>query len=269
MTIDPSEHWDRQAPTYADDEGHRGFGRFLDLYEESCWSHVQPLLPPSSTGVVLEAGCGAGRWVFRLAPLGYRLVLSDLSAEMIAHARQKVERRALGDRVLGYHVRDICDMHPLPDDTFDLTLALGGPLTLCRDPGSAVSEFRRLTKPGGYVLCDAANRYRTALDLLQARRVDQLAAVLQTGRFSRPDGLTDRRFTPQELEALFRDRALVVRSLVGVCPLFGFLPTQDEVRILDHDAVWETMRGLARDHGAGRALASLSGRLLIVAQRPE
>jgi SAM-dependent methyltransferase len=267
MAKDPSEHWDRQAPIYADAEGHRGFDRFLDLYEESCWSQIQPLLPPPS-GVILEAGCGTGRWVARLAPLGYRLVLSDLSAEMIAHARQRVEGMALDDQVVGYHVLDICDMHSLSDDTFDLILALGGPLTLCRDPRSAASEFRRLARPGGYVVCDAANRYRTALDLLQAGEVDQLAAVLETGRFSRTDGLVDHRFTPQELEALFGDRGLAVRSLAGVCPLFSFLPTQDEVRILDHDAVSETMRGLARDRRAGRALASLSGRLLIVAQRP-
>ena len=269
MSQDLREHWDRQASIYADDEGHKPFGRFLGLYEESCWTYIEPLLPPASTGVILEAGCGVGRWVTRLAPLGYRLVLSDLSAEMIARARERVEGTAWSEHVLGFHVLDICDMQPLPDRAFDLILALGGPLTLCRDAPSAVSEFRRLTKPGGYVLCDAANRYRTALDLVGSGRVDQLAALLETGRFSRPDGLTDHRFTPQELEALFRGEGLVVRSLVGICPFFSFLPAQDEVRILDDDGVSETMRGVARDHGAGRALASLSGRLLIAAQRPE
>lgn len=268
MTQNPREHWDRQAPIYADEEGHSRFGRFLTLYEESCRSHIEPLLPPASTGVILEAGCGTGRWVTRLAPLGYRLVLSDLSAEMIAHARKRVERMGMSDQVLGYHVLDICDMHPLPDGAFDLILALGGPLTLCQEARSAVSEFHRLTRPGGSVLCDAANRYRTALDLFQAGRVDQLAAVLKAGRFSRPDGLTDHRFAPQELEELFESQGLVVKSVVGICPFFSFLPTHDQVRRLDDDAVWETMRDFARDHGASRALVSLSGRLLVAAQRP-
>lgn len=269
MSRDMRKHWDRQAPMYADDEGHSPFGRFLALYEEGCWSRIEPLLPPADTGVILEAGCGTGRWVSRLAPLGYRMVLSDLSAEMIAHARQRVQAMAWRDSVIGYHVLDICDMHPLPDAAFDLVLALGGPLTLCRDPRSAVGEFHRLTKPGGYILCDVANRYRAALDLSQSGQVDQLAALLKTGRFSRTDGLTDHRFTPQELEELFQGQGLVVRSVVGVCPFFSFLPTQDQVRILDDEAVWEIIRGVAIDHEASRTLAALSGRLLMVAQRCE
>ena len=34
---DPRAHWDHQASIYASDEGQRGFGSFLELYEESCW----------------------------------------------------------------------------------------------------------------------------------------------------------------------------------------------------------------------------------------
>jgi ubiquinone/menaquinone biosynthesis C-methylase UbiE len=69
--------------------------------------------------VILEAACGTGRWVNRLAPMGYRMVVCDLSHEMVEHAREKVGRLGLGDRVADYYALDICDMHPLSDASFD------------------------------------------------------------------------------------------------------------------------------------------------------
>jgi ubiquinone/menaquinone biosynthesis C-methylase UbiE len=110
MSKEPREYWDQQAPAYASDAGHRRFGRFLDLYEESCWRYIEPVLPVAEGSTILEVGCGTGRWVTRLAPMGYHVVLADLSPTMIEQARDKVERLGLGDRVVGYHVLDICDM---------------------------------------------------------------------------------------------------------------------------------------------------------------
>jgi SAM-dependent methyltransferase len=268
-TQDPREHWDRQAPIYASDEGHRRFGRFLDLYEAGCWRYIEPALPEIEAGTILEAGCGTGRWVVHLAPMGYRMVLSDLSPEMIRRARDKVQRLGLSDRVAAFHVLDICDMHALPEASFDLVLALGGPLTLCRDAGLAVDEFRRVTKPGGYVICDAANRYRTALDLVRDNEMSQLAQVLDTGQFSRPDGLTDHRFGPPELADLFETTGMKALHVAGICPFFDFLPTREHVSILDDARVFETMRDVGRRYAELPSVVALSSRLLIVAQKQE
>lgn len=266
---DPREHWDQQAKIYASDEGHRRFGRFLDLYEDGCWNYIEPLLPEVHTSMILEAGCGTGRWVMRLAPLGYRLVLSDLSSEMIERARDKVEQSGLSGHVVGYHSLDICDMRPLPDSSFDLVLALGGPLTLCRDAGLAVGEFRRVTKPGGYVVCDTANRYRTALDLVHENKTSQLAKVLNTGQFLRPDGLADHRFGPQELADLFKTNGMEAIHVVGVCPFFDFLPAKEHVGILDDEHVFRIMQDVGRRYAEDSSVVALSGRLLIVARRRE
>ena len=78
---DPREHWDQQAPIYASTGGHRHFDRFLALYETDCWRYIESVLPPAAGSLILEAGCGTGRWVYRLAPMGHHLVLSDLSPE--------------------------------------------------------------------------------------------------------------------------------------------------------------------------------------------
>ena len=263
----PREHWDRQAPIYASGEGHRRFGRFLDLYEKSCWRYIETVLPEVEGSLILEAGCGAGRWVERLAPMGYRMVLSDLSPEMVRCARDKVERLGLSDRVVAYHVLDICDMHALPEASFDLALALGGPLTLCRDARMAVNEFRRVVKPGGYVVCDTADRYRTALDLVRENELGQIAKVLDTGQFSRPDGLADHRFGPQELADLFEANGMEAVHIAGVCPFFDFLPTREHVSILDDEYVLETMLDLGERYAEDASVVGLSGRLLIVARR--
>jgi SAM-dependent methyltransferase len=266
---DPLEYWNQQAPSYATDEGHRRFGRFLDLYEESCWRYIEPVLPGIDTSVILEAGCGTGRWVMRLAPMGYRVVLSDLSPEMVEHAREKVERLGLSDRIAGYYALDICDMQALSNASFDLVLALGGPLSLCHNAELAVEELHRVTKPGGYVVCDTGNRYRTALGLVRDDEMSQLTKVLDTGQFSRPDGLTDHRFGPQELIELFEAGGMEPIRVAGICPLFDYLPTKEDVDILDDEHVFEMMQDVARRFAEDPCMVGLSGRLLIVARRWE
>jgi SAM-dependent methyltransferase len=261
------EHWDKQAPVYASDAGQRGYRRFLELYEESCWRYIEPALPQVDGSLVLEAGCGTGRWVYRLAPMGYQTVLSDLSPEMIRGARDRVQQQGLSDRVDSYHVLDICDMHSLAEASFDLVLALGGPLTLARDAGQAVDELCCVIKPGGQVICDTANRYRTALDLVRDSKMSQLVEVLDTGRFARPDGLTDHRFSPQELADLFEARGMAVLHVVGVCPFFGFLPSREQVSILNEEDVFEMMQDVGRCYAEDPFVVALSGRLLIVARR--
>lgn len=89
ITKDQREFWDQAATVYASGEGERRFGQFIALYEESCWRYIKTVLPEIEEGMILEAGCGTGRWVVQLASMGYRVVLSDLSPEMIRHARAK------------------------------------------------------------------------------------------------------------------------------------------------------------------------------------
>ena len=240
-----------------------------DITEETCWSYIQSVLPEMEGSMILEAGCGTGRWVVRLASIGYQMVLSDLSPEMVRHARNKVVDLGLSDRVAAFHVLDICDMHSLSERSFDLVLALGGPLTLCRDAHQAVHEFRRVTKPGGYVICDIGNRYRTALELIHENETDQLAQVLDTGEFRRPDDLIDHRFGPQEMAQLFKANGMEVIHVAGICPFFDFLPSPEHVSILDNDRTFEMMLDVGKRYAEDPYVVGLSGRLLVVAGRQE
>ena len=42
-------------------------------YDQLAWEQVSALLPPGA-GTVVDAGCGAGRWIDRLLPLGYQVI---------------------------------------------------------------------------------------------------------------------------------------------------------------------------------------------------
>jgi SAM-dependent methyltransferase len=268
MGLEWRESWDPQATPFSVDEAKERFGRFDELYEATCWKVIEPLLPPMASGRILEAGCGTGRWVMRLAPLGYQVSLADNSVEMIRYVRQRIERRGWGNQVGGYHVLDLADMDGLEDESFDLVLAVGGALSLCREREDAAQELHRVTRRSGYVMCDVANRYRAALDLVQKGKAGRILALLQSGRYDRNDGLTDHRFTPQELTDLLEGAGLEVLQLGAVCPLFGYLPTDQDVAVLDQSQTWETMQTIAERYSEEPAMVTMSGLLLTVERRP-
>jgi len=239
---DARAFWNQQSFAYAAGMD-PGLGRFLQWYEEDCWRYIEPRLPKPGAGLILEAGCGAGR------------------------ARAKARELGLEQQIVSYHVLDICEMQALPDAHFDLVLALGGPLSLCRSPQMAVRELSRLARPGGYVLADAANRYRTALDVVQSGQIAQLRALLQKGVFERTGGLCDCRFGPDELVALFRDFDLRPERLGAVCPLFPYLPSLEQAQLLDDAETHQALRQVSARHAEDQHIISVSGRMLIAAQR--
>jgi SAM-dependent methyltransferase len=199
--------------------------------------------------------------------MGYQMTLSDLSPEMIQLAKERVTDLDLEERVDGFHVLDICDLHPLVDSSFDLVLALGGPLGLADDVTAGVAELQRVTKPGGYILCDVANRYRTGLELMRSGKPEQIMEVLASGEYARPDGLLDHRFDPEELHLAFQEAGYEVKRVVGICPFFEFLPGTDSVEVLENELMFEAMQDLSKRFAEEPAVVGLSGRLLIVAQR--
>ncbi|MDA3898125.1 MAG: hypothetical protein PF482_18480 [Desulfobacteraceae bacterium] len=58
----------------------------------------------------------------------------------------------------------------------DVALALGTPVGLSDNPHKAVAELHRIVKQGGFVFCDMANQYRSALDLAKENKWAAAAA---------------------------------------------------------------------------------------------
>ncbi len=97
------------------------------------------------TARILDAGAGTGLVGELLARMGYDDIAAiDLSHGMLEEARKKSVYGELRRMVLG---------EPLDyaDDTFDAVTCVGT-LTLGHAPASALDEFVRIVRPGGYII---------------------------------------------------------------------------------------------------------------------
>ncbi len=135
------------------------------------------LLPADLRGTnMLDAGCGSGRYSLHARQRGANCVLGvDLSAQMLARARAETSH-AEGIWLLRARI----DALPLRESWADLTLCglTIGHLESLQGP---LAELRRVTRPGGLILCSDFHPIGAALGWQRTFRVDgQKYAVRHT-----------------------------------------------------------------------------------------
>lgn len=135
--VDDARFWDRSARKYAaasiaDPEGY-----------ERTLARTRQILGADDT--VFEFGCGTGTTALRLAPSVARIVATDISAAMIAIARDKADAEGCG--TARFEVGTPVDA-PWPGETFDAALGFNI-LHLIADREAALDAVHRLLKPGG------------------------------------------------------------------------------------------------------------------------
>ena len=138
---------------------------------------------------ILEVGCGDGTlWIQNRErlPEDIQVILSDVSEGMLRDAR-----RALGteDSRFDFRVLD-CQKIPGQENMFDLVVA-NHVLFYCDDLQKAVSEIRRVLKPGGRLVCSTYgnDHMKEVSELVQA--FDEhivLSAEKLYERFGRENG---------------------------------------------------------------------------------
>jgi len=98
---------------------------------------------------VLDVGCGVGRTTCYIAKrIGSRVVGVDISERMVDRANERAKREGVEDRVK-FRVADAQDI-PFKDATFDAVIS-ESVTAFPEDKQRAVSEYMRVTKPGGCV----------------------------------------------------------------------------------------------------------------------
>jgi len=98
---------------------------------------------------VLDVGCGVGITPCYLAKRhGCRVVGVDISKRMINRSKERAKREGVEDSVK-FMVADAQDL-PFDDDLFDAVYT-ESVTVFPKDKQRAVNEYRRVTKPGGYV----------------------------------------------------------------------------------------------------------------------
>lgn len=132
--------WDRISRKYAADPIADRAGY------ETTLQRVKGLL--SAEQEVLEIGCGTGSTALLLAPLTRRLLATDVSAGMIAIAREKWLAESLPR--LSFEVAD-ADEPVFGQGTFDVALAFNA-LHLVSDLDRALAGLVQALRPGGLLI---------------------------------------------------------------------------------------------------------------------
>ena len=201
----PAERfYDQAAPRYDRCKADRVAARiWLDVVLETI-DHL-PLGPKPWR--ILDAGGGTARVGVPLAERGHEVTIADVSAKMLQIAQNRARQVGVATRINTVKA-DICDLSELADERFDLSLALGDPLSYCTDAAKGLAELHRVTRTGGILFAEVENRFTASRSA--GRRGSgwaELCDVLRTGQAIMPDApdFRIRMFEPTELHLLLQD----------------------------------------------------------------
>ena len=227
------EFYERTAEEY-DKDYERPYWK---LYHEITWNNIKQFLPKRKNAVILDAGGGTGYWAIRLAKRGYRVVLTDISRNMLKVAHRKIESEGLQGEI-ETRIVDIRNMNCFPSDSFDMAIAQGDPVSYCLNAEKAVRELARVVKADAHVVASVDSKYNMIHQVLipnaieerfSKQALDKMSLFLRTG-FLRTD-YEFQAFTPEELKALFETCGLRVLRIIGKPVLTQFIPREkrDEI----------------------------------------
>jgi SAM-dependent methyltransferase len=218
--------WDpSRTAEFFDDYGEREWTRFEDgrTPGPSLTTHVRMLEGYVQPGDrVLDAGAGPGRFTLELLRLGAHVTALDISPGQLELLRARVPDV---EAVVG----DVTNLSAFGDDSFDVTVCYGGPLSYVVDRAErAVAELARVTRPGGHVLVSvmgwgAAIHFASVIvELARRDGTAKSEEIARTGVLPEGEGyghLPMRLYTWEELEALLASQGEVVEgAAAGVMP---------------------------------------------------
>jgi ubiquinone/menaquinone biosynthesis C-methylase UbiE len=198
-------------------EGTRELTRALEILDDR--------LAPGAR--VLDLGGGPGRYAIELARRGHRVVLADLSPELLEVAQRRVADAAVPG-VESFDVVDATDLARYADESFDAVIAFGPLYHLVADGERrrAAAEICRVLVSNGQAFIAFIPRLSGVIALIDraATRPGQVPdAVLRTaadtGVFSNPtaSGFQEGHYpTPSEIEQLFTASGLRFEDMLSL-----------------------------------------------------
>lgn len=98
---------------------------------------------------VLDLGCGDGTTALPSARLGANVVGIDIARNLVAAGDARARAEGLANCTFRHG--DACDLHDVPDRSFDLVVSIFGAMFAPR-PFDVANEMVRVTRPGGRIV---------------------------------------------------------------------------------------------------------------------
>ena len=231
---------------------------------------LQRHLPGS--GLILDAGCGPGRYTIDLARQGYRVVMFDLVREMLQLARDRIAEAGVTEQVMSPVEGDIATL-PYAEDTFGAVLCLGAPLSHLTEPAArrqAVTELARVVKPGHPVFLTGIGRlaaYRGAIYWRDWSFFDQYLTAEARASGIAQGSQVWYMFAPAELESLIEDAGLEIVDRVGCEGLAQYLPMAHLAQIEADPKRWPAWAEMLIETCNEPTIVGMSNHLLVIARK--
>lgn len=193
-----------------------------ELRLQMLWDDMLENIPPLRAGAALhiwEAGGGAGQMAGRLAAAGHRILLSDVSADMLA----------IAERELAGEARGRVDIRCASIQALSEALRESFPLVVCHavlewlsDPAAALRQLHARLAPGGYLSLMFYNLNSLVLTHALHGNVKKLLAGDFAGH---PGGLTPSNpLAPEQVYAWLGELGLDIVSRCGIRTISEYLP---------------------------------------------
>jgi SAM-dependent methyltransferase len=143
-------------------------------YDTLAGEYIERLLPASS-GVIVDAGCGTGRWPEHWLKDGREVIGIEDAPEMLKVLRS----RHLGPRFR--LVAEPMESAGLEESIADLVVAMGS-VQYASHPAAMIQKFARWAKPGGFVCVHVDSLMALVLELLRLGRTEEALTRLRTRR---------------------------------------------------------------------------------------
>ncbi|MDO5723416.1 MAG: class I SAM-dependent methyltransferase [Flaviflexus sp.] len=135
--------WDRHGAEYLAD--HRLLGVTNFSWGPEGWTEDDLRLLPDDPGLTLEVGAGAAQCSRWLAARGHRVIATDISSGMLAHAARMNEETGIDVPLIRADVRTL----PFADNSFDTAFTSFGAIGFLPDLCEPFAEVARVLRPGG------------------------------------------------------------------------------------------------------------------------
>jgi ubiquinone/menaquinone biosynthesis C-methylase UbiE len=193
----PREPSREQASTYfVEDRSSLDEMARLEVQDQMITTEMGGVLPeladPTMLRRVLDVGCGTGGWLMKTArayPMIEKLVGTDISSKMIAHARAQAKALGLDERV-DFQTMDALRMLEFPAASFNLVnQRLAASWLRTWEWKKILLEYQRVSRPGGIIRITESNFiFESNSPALTKINALTLEAFYRSGRLFTPSG---------------------------------------------------------------------------------